>query len=87
MCFPEASLLGASINNGLSIVAKQMQITMVIASLFIISIVLVPWKKAYAVADTTALTLPVTTSVKWHPGHYYMLMGNKNNPKYMAQVQ
>lgn len=86
MCFPEASLLSASINNGLSIVAKQMQITMVIASLFIISIVLVPWKKAYAVADTTALTLPVTTSVKWHPGHYYMLMGNKNNPKYMAQV-
>lgn len=25
-------------------------------------------------------------AVKWHPGHYYTLMGGKNNPQYLSQV-
>ncbi len=30
---------------------------------------------------------PINNAVKWHPGHYYTLMGqSKNNPKQMAQI-
>ncbi len=42
--------------------------------LFIISMVWVPFGAAYA------------ATVKWHPGHYYTLMGDKNNSTYMAKV-
>ena len=47
--------------------------------LFLISMVLVPFETAHA---TTATSSPV----KWHPGHYYTLMGDKNNPTYLEKV-
>lgn len=52
--------------------------------LFTISLSLVPWGTVYARDSTTS---SITNPVKWHPGHYYALMGHiKNNPKHMAQV-
>lgn len=54
-----------------------------IALLFVIGAIWTACGVAYA-ADNTRLS--ATTAVKWHPGHYYTLMGDKNNPKYMAQV-
>lgn len=55
---------------------------LLIALLFVFSAILIPWKTAHAAS--------MTTPVKWHPGHYSMLVGNEvNNPnfsKYMNQV-
>ncbi|HQY22982.1 MAG TPA: glycoside hydrolase, partial [Gammaproteobacteria bacterium] len=45
--------------------------------------VLVTCLAAYA---TTATSAPVSGPIKWHPGHYYTIMGNKNNSTYMAEV-
>lgn len=51
---------------------------------FTISLLSVPWKTVDA---RDSIPPPITNSVKWHPGHYYALMGYvKNNPKQMAQV-
>lgn len=85
MHFPETGLLSTTINTNLSIAAKQLYVSIIwIALLFITSTVLVPWKTVYA-ADTK--TPPVTTPVKWHPGHYYTLMSaGKNNPKHLTQI-
>jgi hypothetical protein len=55
---------------------------LLITLLFAFSAILIPWETAHAAS--------VTTPVKWHPGHYMILVGNeKNNPrfsKYMEQV-
>lgn len=86
MNFPETGLLSAAININLSIAARQLyaQRAILIALLFITSIVLAPWKTGYA---TDTKTPPVTTPVKWHPGHYYTLMSaGKNNPKHLTQI-
>ncbi|MCE9550137.1 MAG: glycoside hydrolase [Betaproteobacteria bacterium] len=47
--------------------------------LFLISMVLVPFETVHAATATSS-------SVKWHPGHYYTLMGDKNNPTYLEKV-
>ncbi|WP_297323783.1 beta-galactosidase [Nitrosomonas sp.] len=55
-----------------------------IALLFVIGIAWIACGVAYAADKTTTST---ATAVKWHPGHYYTLMGKgKDDPKYMAQV-
>lgn len=51
---------------------------------FILSLIGVPCGALAADGPATAL---VTNGVKWHPGHYYTLMGSgKHNPQYVAQV-
>ncbi|AEJ01617.1 hypothetical protein Nit79A3_1809 [Nitrosomonas sp. Is79A3] len=47
--------------------------------LFIISMVWVLFGTAHAVGATS-------NSVKWHPGHYYTILSDKNNSTYMAQI-
>ena len=43
--------------------------------------VLIPWETAHAATPV------VTTPVKWHPGHYYTLLGHgKNSDWYLSQV-
>ncbi len=56
---------------------------LLIASLFVICMVLVTWLAAYAASATAA---PVSGPIKWHPGHYYTIMGDKNNSTYLAKV-
>lgn len=55
---------------------------LLIIFLLAFSTILIPWKTAHAAA--------MTTPVKWHPGHYMVLVGNaKNNPnfsRYMNKV-
>ena len=49
--------------------------------LFFISMILIPWETAHAATPV------VTTPVKWHPGHYYTLLGHgKNSDWYLSQV-
>jgi len=58
---------------------KQMQ-RILIASLFTISMILVPW-------GTATAQVPPSNAVKWHPGHYISMVGDgKYNPDYMTQV-
>ncbi|MBP6365867.1 MAG: beta-galactosidase [Nitrosomonas sp.] len=46
-----------------------------------VSMILIFWSNA---CDAST---PVVDSVKWHPGHYYTIMGyGKDNPKYMTQI-
>ncbi len=57
---------------------------MLIALLFLMSMILVLWGTKHAVAATTPV---VTTPVKWHPGHYYTIMSyGKNTSWYLSQV-
>ena len=63
--------------------ASQMH-GLLITLLFVLGTIWASLGTAYAATNATS---PITTGVKWHPGHYYTLMGQgKNNPKYMAQV-
>ena len=58
--------------------------TSVFAIVFAISLIGVP---CGALAAAGPVIPPLTSGVKWHPGHYYTLMNSgKNNPQYMAQV-
>ncbi len=70
------------INTNPSTVTRQNHALLIIL-FFSMSMVLVPWGAVYAASTTTAL---VANSVKWHPGHYYTIMGDKNNSTYMTQV-
>lgn len=70
------------INTNPSTVTRQNH-ALLIVLFFSMSMVLVPWGAVYAAGTTTAL---VANSVKWHPGHYYTIMGDKNNSTYMTQV-
>ena len=64
----------SKIGSNLPIVIKQMQ-SILIASLFAISMILVPLGTATAQA------------IKWHPGHYLSLVNDgKYNPDYMNKV-
>ncbi len=64
------------INASLSITAGQMH-AILMASLFVISMVLVPWGTTYA----------ANTAVKWHPGHYYGILNKrKDEPRYLKNV-
>lgn len=65
--------------NASRITTKAGQAYALLLILFIISIVWIPFGTAHAVGATSS-------SVKWHPGHYYTIMGDKNNSTYMAQV-
>ncbi len=63
-------------NPNFPIVTKQMP-AILMASLFVISMILVPWGTAYA----------ANTAVKWHPGHYYGIINSqKDDPKYLKRV-
>ena len=68
----------SKIGNNLSIGIKQMQ-SILTASLFAISMVLVPWG---------TVTAQVTgDAVKWHPGHYMVLVADgKYSSSYRQQV-
>ncbi|SFE55456.1 hypothetical protein SAMN05428977_102031 [Nitrosomonas sp. Nm166] len=75
--------LGTRISPRLFTSNSQMQDRLLIALLFVLGTIWT-WGTTYAATNVTS---PVTTAVKWHPGHYYTLMGQgKNNPQYMAQV-
>lgn len=64
--------------------ARQMH-SILVTILFIISMVWVPFGTVYA--DAPAAGGVTSSSVKWHPGHYYSIMsGSKNDPTYLAQV-
>ena len=64
----------STIGSNLAIVFKQMQ-SILIASLFTISMILVPLGTATAQA------------VKWHPGHYYSMIGEgKFKPDYRNKI-
>ena len=64
------------VNSNFPIVTKQMP-AILMASLFVISMILVPWGTAYA----------ANTAIKWHPGHYYGIINSqKDDPKYLANV-
>ncbi|WP_394809675.1 glycoside hydrolase [Nitrosomonas sp.] len=80
-CKPKNSIK-LLINTNSSTVTKQNH-TLLIVSLFFMRMALVAWIAAFA---ASAVSAPVSGPVKWHPGHYYDLMGSKNNSKYMAQV-
>lgn len=67
----------------LSTITKHNHYVMLIALLFLMSMILVPWGAKHAVAATPV----VTTPVKWHPGHYYTIMSyGKNTSWYLSQV-
>ena len=67
-----------------SVITRYKHHVMVIALLFLMSMILVLWGAKHAVAATTPV---VTTPVKWHPGHYYTIMSyGKNNSWYLSQV-
>lgn len=54
---------------------------LLIAFFFIINMTLIPWGAVHSA------TPPVTGPVKWHPGHYYTIMGfGKDKTWYMDQV-
>ena len=62
---------------------KQINFTF-IAFTFVIGMSWTACKSVYAASNDRP---PPTSGVKWHPGHYYTLMGqSKDNPKQMAQV-
>lgn len=61
--------------NSSRINTKDGQAFVLLLILFIISMVWVPLGTAHAVGATSS-------SVKWHPGYYYTIMGNKNNSTY-----
>ncbi|HQY22983.1 MAG TPA: glycoside hydrolase [Gammaproteobacteria bacterium] len=72
----------SKISTNLSMAARQMH-SILVTILFIVSMVWVPFGTVHAdgVSDVTS------SSVKWHPGHYYSIMsGKKNNPAYLTQV-
>ena len=67
----------------LSTITKHNHYVMLIALLFLMSMILIPWGAKHAVAATPV----VTTPVKWHPGHYYTIMSyGKNTSWYLSQV-
>ena len=67
-----------------SVITRHKHHVMLIALIFLLSMILVPWGAKHAVAATTPV---VTTPVKWHPGHYYTIMSHgKNEPWYLSQV-
>jgi hypothetical protein len=69
-----------SINHYLFILGKYLHHVILIL-LFFISMVLIPWETLHAATPV------VTTPVKWHPGHYYTLLGHgKNSDWYLSQV-
>ncbi len=70
------STLKFKIGNNLSIGIKQMQ-SIWTASLFAISMVLIPWGTVTAQVSGDG--------VKWHPGHYMVLVGQAS-PSYMEQI-
>ncbi len=72
----------SKINTNLFMAARQMH-SILVTILFIISMVWVPFGTAHA--DAAAGT--PSSSVKWHPGHYYTILSwGKNDPTYLAQV-
>ncbi|SFE80303.1 glycoside hydrolase [Nitrosomonas sp. Nm166] len=76
------SLLPTIIKPNQSTANRQTHHAALIALLFFISMMLVPWGTALAGA-----TPAVTTPVKWHPGHYYSLMEHgKNSSWYLSMV-
>ena len=67
-------------STNLSIAVRPMH-SILVAILFIISMILIPFGTAHAVVKAPP------GSVKWHPGHYYTLVGSgKDNPEYLKQV-
>lgn len=69
----------STIGSNLSIVFKQMQ-NILVASLFTISMILVSW-------GTATAQVPPSDAVKWHPGHYYSMIGEgKYKPAYREKV-
>ena len=67
-------------STNLSIAVRPMH-SILVAILFIISMIWIPFGTAHAVVKAPP------GSVKWHPGHYYTLVGSgKNNPAYLEQV-
>ncbi|WP_394808852.1 glycoside hydrolase [Nitrosomonas sp.] len=67
-------------STSLSLAKRSMQ-SILVAILFIISMIWIPFGTAQAVVNAPP------GSVKWHPGHYYTLVGSgKNNPAYLEQV-
>lgn len=67
----------------LPITRRKAHHAILIALMSFISMILVPWGTAHAGATTP----PVTTPVKWHPGHYYSLMDHgKNASWYLSMV-
>ena len=73
-------------NDHLFPAARQIHVVL-IALVFVIGM---GWTACKTVYSANNASSSATTAVKWHPGHYYALMGQgkqgKNNPKYMAQV-
>ncbi len=71
----DINTIESNIGNKQSIATKLMQ-CILIASLFTISLILIPFGQAIA------------AGVKWHPGHYYELVGqdSKNDPWYLQNV-
>lgn len=73
----------SKISTNLSMTARQMH-SILATILFIISMVWVPFGTVHADAAGGGTT---SSSVKWHPGHYYTIMSwGKNDPTYLAQV-
>jgi|CXWL01.1.fsa_nt_gi hypothetical protein len=71
-------------NDHFSTAAKQIH-AVLITLVFVIGMGWTACKSVYAANNVSSSA--TTSGVKWHPGHYYTLMGQgKNNPKYMAQV-
>ena len=71
-------------NHHLAAATKQINIAF-IAFMFVIGTSWTACKAVYAASNDRPSAS--TSEVKWHPGHYYTLMGQgKNNPKYMTQV-
>ena len=70
----------SKISTNLSMAAREMH-GILVAILFIISMIWISFGTAYAVVVGTP------GSVNWHPGHYYAIMSSgKNKPDYLQQV-
>ncbi|WP_297324233.1 glycoside hydrolase [Nitrosomonas sp.] len=73
----------ATIKPNLLIAHKKAHQAILIALMCFISMISMSWETAHAGATTP----PVTTPVKWHPGHYYSLMDHgKDASWYLSMV-
>lgn len=78
-----SSLPPITIKPNLLITHRKAYQVVLIVFMCLISMISVSWKTAHAGATTP----PVTTPVKWHPGHYYSLMDHgKNASWYLSMV-
>lgn len=78
-----SSLPPITIKPNLLITHRKAHQVILIVLMCLISMISISWKTAHAGATTP----PVTTPVKWHPGHYYAIMDHgKNTSWYLSMV-